>query len=307
MNHQINETEQEPLLNPCADPIFKTLFTDESEEAHQALTCFLCDILEREVTDVVLQPNELSGETDEDRQSEFDINCKIDGKFANIEMQGKSKKSDYGRRAEYHAAHLLNHYTPKKTDWDKVPQVFQISVMNFYFDRKTKNSINHYVMRNKEGRTVSNTLNIIFMELPKIRHLDDDASRLTKAQMWGKFFLNANKPKKAEYVQQLIQANGGIKMAFTVLKNISQDEINWQKETHYWMRISDEITMKNAGIRQGLRRGRIEGKAEGKKEQAEESAKTALDMNLPIEQVSKITGLPREKVLELKNQQNTQK
>ena len=243
MNHQINETEQEPLLNPCADPIFKTLFTDESEEAHQALTCFLCDILEREVTDVVLQPNELSGETDEDRQSEFDINCKIDGKFANIEMQGKSKKSDYGRRAEYHAAHLLNHYTPKKTDWDKVPQVFQISVMNFYFDRKTKNSINHYVMRNKEGRTVSNTLNIIFMELPKIRHLDDDVSRLTKAQMWGKFFLNANKPKKAEYVQQLIQANGGIKMAFTVLKNISQDEINWQRETHYWMHISEHILL----------------------------------------------------------------
>ena len=307
MNHQINETEQEPLLNPCADPIFKTLFTDESEEAHQALTCFLCDILEREVTDVVLQPNELSGETDEDRQSEFDINCKIDGKFANIEMQGKSKKSDYGRRAEYHAAHLLNHYTPKKTDWDKVPQVFQISVMNFYFDRKSQESISHYVMRNKEGRTVSNTLNIIFMELPKIRKLDDDISRLTKAQMWGKFFLYANKTKRAKYVQQLIHANGGIKMAFTVLKNISQDELNWQKETHYWMRISDEITMKNAGIRQGLRRGRIEGKAEGKKEQAVESAKTALSMNLPIEQVSKITGLPREKVLELKNQQNTQK
>ena len=29
------------LLNPCADPIFKILFTTESPEAHQALTCFL--------------------------------------------------------------------------------------------------------------------------------------------------------------------------------------------------------------------------------------------------------------------------
>ena len=306
MNQKINEIAQEHLLNPCADPIFKTLFTDASEEAHQALTCFLCDILEREVTDVVLQPNELSGETDEDRQSEFDINCKIDGKFANIEMQGKSKKSDYGRRAEYHAAHLLNHYTPKKTDWDKVPQVFQISVMNFYFDRKSKKSINHYVMRNKEGRTVSNTLNIILMELPKIRHLDDDISRLTKAQMWGKFFLNANKPKKAEYVQQLIQANGGIIMAFTVLKNISQDEINWQKETHYWMRISDEITMKNAGIRQGLRRGRIEGRKEGRAEKAEEDAIALLNEGDSPEKISRCLKIPLEKVLGLQKQINPQ-
>ena len=74
------------LLNPCADPIFKILFTDASDEAHEALTCFLSDILEKTVTDVVLQPNELSGESASDKQSEFDINCKIDGKIANIEM-----------------------------------------------------------------------------------------------------------------------------------------------------------------------------------------------------------------------------
>lgn len=77
------------LLNPCADPIFKILFTTNSEESHQALTCFLSDILEKTVTDVVLQPNELAGEAFGDRQSEFDINCKIDGKIANIVCREK--------------------------------------------------------------------------------------------------------------------------------------------------------------------------------------------------------------------------
>ena len=43
-------------------------------------------MLEKPVTDVVLQPNELSGEAISDKQSEFDINCKVDGKIANIEM-----------------------------------------------------------------------------------------------------------------------------------------------------------------------------------------------------------------------------
>ena len=85
-------------------------------------------------------------------------------------------------------------------------------------------------------------------------------------------------------------------MAFTVLKNISQDELNWQKETHYWMRISDEITMKNAGIRQGLRRGRIEGK----KEQVEEDAIALLKDGDSPEKISRCLQLPLERVLELK-------
>ena len=74
------------LLNPCADPTFKILFTDESPQAHQALTCFLTDIIGKKVSDVQLQPNELSGEAVTDKQSEFDINCKIEGKVVNIEM-----------------------------------------------------------------------------------------------------------------------------------------------------------------------------------------------------------------------------
>ena len=98
--------------------------------------------LGKTVTDVVIQPNELSGESDSDKQSEFDINCKIDGKIANIEMQGENDKQAYGKRAEYHAAHVLNHYTQKGMDWDKIPQVFQISVLNFIFDKDAKKSVN---------------------------------------------------------------------------------------------------------------------------------------------------------------------
>lgn len=302
-----NQPKQRPLLNPCADPIFKILFTDESKEAHKALTCFLCDILGKTVTDVVLQPNELSGETDQDKQTEFDINCKIDGKFANIEMQNEGKKTDYGKRAEYHAAHILNHYSPKGTDWEDIPQVFQISVLNFFFDQENKSYLNHYVLRNSNGRTISKTINVIFLELPKLYEIDDDISKLTKAQMWGKFFLYASKEDKSDFVQELIKANGGIKMAFTVLKSISQDELNWQRETHYWMRISDEKTMKRAARQEGLAEGRAEGLAEGRAEgRTQGSTEKAVEAALTIirkykaspEEAAKDVGAPLDKVLE---------
>ena len=295
------------LLNPCADPIFKILFTDDSDEARQALTCFLSDILRKTVTDVVLQPNELSGESSSDKQSEFDINCKIDGEVANIEMQGENNRNNYGKRAEYHVAHVLNHYTTKGIDWDAIPKVYQISVLNFVFDKENRKSINHYVMRNDEGRTISKTMNVIFMELPKIRKLGDDIARLTKAQMWGKFFLYAPVPEKADYVRRLTEANGGIKMAFTVLKNVSQDELNWYHETRYWMHVSDELTMKNAAKKEGLAEGKqlgfTEGErtglAKGEQKAKLETARNLIKKNVALDTIAECTGLSLEEVQKL--------
>ena len=276
------------LLNPCVDPIFKILFTNESEEAHQALTGFLSDIFGKPVTEVTLQPNELSGESVSDKQSEFDINCLLEGKKINIEMQGLNNSQHYGNRVEYHVAHLLNHYVPKGMDWEDIPQVFQISVLNFLFDTDERNCLNHYKFKNENGRSVAERMNIIFIELPKINILPDDISLLTPAQMWGKFFLEASDTNKRAFIDKLSKANRGIKMAVTVLKNISQDELNWYHESRYWMHVSDEKTKLNSAIKQG------------KQEQAEETAKNLLVMKiLTEEQIAQGTGLPIEKVQEL--------
>ena len=294
------------LLNPLADPTFKILFTDSSPEAHEALTCFLTDILGKPVTDVVLQPNELSGEDIHDKQSEFDINCKLDGKVVNIEMQGKNFQSDYGQRAEYHVAHLLNHYTPKGMDWINIPQVFQISVLNFVFDEKEEDCISVYTMKNDHQRPVSETMNIIFLELPKVEQLPDDVTRLTPAQMWGKFFISSATSEKQDFVKALCKVNRGIKMAVTVLENVSQDELNWYHESRYWMHVSDVKTSINASRRKGLAEGRAEGReqglaegrAEGRAEGAAaanlENARKMKDMNIDYDTILKITGITKE-------------
>ena len=288
------------LLNPCVDPIFKILFTDESKESNIALTCFLTDIIGKKVSNVVLQPNELSGETNTDKQSEFDINCKIDGKIVNIEMQGLNKDNHFGRRAEYHVAHLYNHYVTKGLDWKETPQAFQISVLNFTFDDSEKDCISYYLMRNQNGRTIAGMLNVIFMELPKIEPVPDDISLLTPVQMWGKFFLYANKPDKSDFVEKLAEENRGIKMAVTVLKNISQDEMNWYHETRYWMHVSDEKTMINEAERRGRAEGKKEGKAEGVLEGIKQVAQEAIKAGLPPEQIALLTGLSKEEINQLK-------
>ena len=89
-------------------------------------------------------------------------------------------------------------------------------------------------------------------------------------------------------------------MAFTVLKNVSQDELNWYHETRYWMHVSDEVTRINAAIREGHAKGLAEGLAEGEHKKAVEAARNLLKMNiLSIDQIAQAQGLPLEKVQEL--------
>lgn len=283
------------LLNPCADPSFKSLFTTNSEESHQALTCFLSDIVGKTVTDVELQPNELPVEALSDKQAEFDITCKIQDEVVNIEMQGRNIKDNYGKRTEYHVAHLLNHYTPKGMPWEKTPPVYQISVLNFVFDDEEKNCFNHYQMRNENGRSISQTMNVLFLELPKVEPLPDDIKTLTVIEMWGKFFLYANRPDKQVFIEELAKANRGIQMAVTVLRNISQDELNWYRESSYWMRVSDEKTMKNAAEKHG----REEGLA---------TAVLGFYKNkVPIEIIAKSLNMTEEQVQEIISKSPTQK
>ena len=84
-------------------------------------------------------------------------------------------------------------------------------------------------------------------------------------------------------------------MAFTVLENVSQDELNWYHETRYWMHVSDELTMKNAAKREG----RAEGIAEGEHKAKLETARNLLAEGITQDIIAKCTGIPLEEVQKL--------
>jgi len=96
-------------------------------------------------------------------------------------------------------------------------------------------------------------------------------------------------------------------MAFTVLENVSQDELNWYHETRYWMHVSDELTMKNAARREGRAEGLKEGIAEGKHKKAVEDARNFLAEGISPEIIAKCTGLPFEEVQKLADEIATKK
>ena len=150
--------------------------------------------------------------------------------------------------------------------------------------------------------------------------------------MWGKFFIYANNPEKQDFIKELSKANRGIQMAVRVLHSMSQDELNWYRESSYWMRVSDDKTMKNAaerkglekgfkkgikqgreagriqGLQEGRQKGRLEGRLEGIQEgiqtKAVEDAIELLKEKVDPKIIAKCVKLPLEQVLELQKKQN---
>ena len=77
------------LLDVWRDPIFKKLFTDNNPKSKKALQSFLEAIIGKPISEIELQNTELPIENSFDKQSRFDLHCKIDNsEYANIEIQG---------------------------------------------------------------------------------------------------------------------------------------------------------------------------------------------------------------------------
>lgn len=259
------------LLNPRCDAIFKTLFTHNSDEGRLALKSFLEAVLEAKVSDLRLIPSETAIESEYDKQAIFDIACTLnDNEAANIEVQGINVGGSYDKRAEYYAAHLLNHFTPKGTSWPDVPKVFQISVLNFVYDNSTKKAFSVYNMRTSDCRELSNRTTIIFIELPKLTSENEDTEALTAAEKWAKFLLYADDETKQGFIKKLCSQEEGIMAAQGILSKISQDDINWAIETSREKWLGDQITMerwvsdaRREAIKEGLKQGIQQGLEEG--------------------------------------------
>ena len=316
------------LLNPRLDPIFKSLFTQRSEDSQKALESFLSAIFEKTVTNVEIDKNEIPIESEKDKQAIFDVTCRIDeeNKILNIEMQGINSHSSFDNRSEYHVAHLLNHFVKRGTDWDDVPQAFMISVLNFTYDKTEEDAILAYEMRLENGKKLmSARMNIIFIELPKIAQLPDEpVEKLTHGQRWGKFFLYADRKDKLEYIQKLVQSEEGLMYAQNALSSISQSDAEWRRERDFIDAELTANTIRNQAIKKGLQEGRDQGLQEGREQglqqglqegrelglqqgrelKAIEDAKEFLKENIAPEIIAKCVKLPLDQVLELQKEIN---
>ena len=98
----------------------------------------------------------------------------------------------------------------------------------------------------EQGLTLKQRLNVIYLELPKIRKLAKrPAETLTKIERWGIFLAYADNPEMQDYLRGITMMEESIMNANNVLEEISVDEANWYLQNAYddWER--DQLSFKN--------------------------------------------------------------
>ena len=309
------------LLNPRCDPSFKAMFTQNTPSANAALADFISAMIGRTVTHVELTANEPAADLLDELQMSFDVGVTFDGgERAAIEMQGKNRDYGWTSRAEIQCARLLAVSAKKGSSWH-APCVYQMSVLNFTLrecedgaagesgaagaadavhtsrerahNKDDKRPFSWYTMREKGGAPLSGLMNILFLELPKLRsRFGTPPEKLSKLEKWGLFLLYADSPDAQEYIAALLKNEGGLMNAKTALTDISEDERNWWIQNSYDIARRDrEEEMQNT-LARGLARGRAEGEQKAKLEMA----KLMLANNMPLADIVTYTGLSEEVV-----------
>ena len=290
----VSQMQTGALLNPRIDSTFKALFTQPTEESREALRSFLSAATEHTVVAVKLTASDAPEKFSGQRSVSYDIICEFDnGLSANIEMQAFNQKYDYGKRAEYQVARLETTYLKKGDDWEKAPKVYQITVLDFNYTSKAtvKKPISRYAMRTYDGRELSNTLNIIFIELPKAEPLEETVEENTPLENWAVFLKNADNPDKQKIIQKLTEKEVGLMQAKKSLSSISANQDLWIAQYRQEIFERDQ----RSSISAAKREGRMEGRMEGIRDTARILKQTGVDFAI----IEKSTGLSIEEISKL--------
>ncbi|MCR5125513.1 MAG: PD-(D/E)XK nuclease family transposase [Treponema sp.] len=322
------ESNKGKLLNPRLDSTFKAIFTQPTEESRAALHSFLEAATESKIDEVSFEPNGAAQQFGMQRNVDYDINVRFStGESAEIEMQAWQQNYDYGMRAEYQAARLLSTYLGSGELWSEVKKVYQISILDYNYnpksDEKTERradgtvpkraAINYYTMKAQDGSRLSDILNIIFIELPRVKpadQTDEELSKLSLLEKWALFFKYADNLNTSPIVKKITETEVGIMNAQNVLSSISSDRALWLQQYHAEIRerdrLSDLAGAREKAIKEGLAEGMEKGLAEGRATGLAEGKATGLAEGraegraAAVEELKKLLGegIPLEEALE---------
>ena len=307
------------LLSPLNDFTFKSIFTQETEESNLALKSFISVVLNRAVLSVSLKSNEPYKETSKQKSMFFDVSVEFnDGEIADLEMQARNQGYNFGTRAEIQTARMLSNNAKKGGKKWKAKNVYQISVLNFHYKEDDKKEMRWYTMKDETGETLSEKLNVIFIDLVSIRQntKHKPLESLSSIEKWGLFFSYVDHHDKEDYIKNIVSTEEGIMAADKTVRKISKQDSNWFTQNSIWVAERDRSArmeyekekMREQGLQEGRQQGLQEGRQQGlqqglqqgSQQKAEEIAINLLKIGLlSNEQIAQSSGLSIEKVLEL--------
>ena len=271
-------------INLFTDFGFKKLFGEEPNK--DLLISFLNSLLEGKelIADLTYLKSERLGKNEGERKAVYDLYCSNEkGEKFIVEIQ-RVKQEFFKDRSLYYSTFAIQEQALKGKKWNyELKAVYMIAVLDFEFSDGDVEKFHHRVklIEEETQKVFYDKLSFIYLEIPKFdKRLDELASDYEK---WLFAFKNLHRlremPKELE--------EGIFKKLFQlaeIAKMKPKDRTFYEDSLKdYWdLKSSMETYFK-----------------EGKAARNLEMAKIALQEGLPIDMISKLTGLSKEDIEKL--------
>lgn len=292
------------FLDPKADLTFKKIFGQHPRLIISFLNAVMPFEPGRYIVNVEYLPSEMIPENPGRKYSIVDVRCTDNHKRQFIVEMQANWEEGFMNRIVFNAGKAYVRQLEKGQEYDLLQTVYTLAILSENFDRKSDQFYHHYKIVNVENtEEVIEGLEFVLVELNKFR--PENMADRKHAMIWLRFLKEVNEDLKAlppemlEFEDVRLAAELCEESAFT-----PEELAAYEK---YWDLVRTEKTaMKSAmkkgrieGRTEGRAEGRAEGRTEGRAEKTLEIALKGLEMGMSIEDMSHLTGLPKQQIEKL--------
>ena len=301
------EVEIEKVITPITnDKIFKMIFGNEK---YPNITAYLVSVLlnipYQLVKDKIVFKNTKNNlKRKDEKRSDKDVVFIVeleDEKSLKINLEMNNTKYISSITISRNVYYLSNFHSiglKEKEDYDKLLQTIQYNFNRGYVDRVNKEKIDEYYLRNKYGNILTEDIKIVHInidELSKVWYSENRNKHSKNYQILCGLsaLMVCTKKSKLEEELRKIPLEEEIKEEMErIIEEMNYDDAIPER---IYDPVEEERRIREGEISRAKRLGKKEGKEEGIKEgtvsEKKTIAKSMLKDNIPIEQISKYTGL----------------
>lgn len=269
--------ETNEFIPITSDVMFKAIFgREENIKFPCKLLSYLIDMsYEDLLNNLKFTKNETGKEKKEDSNYRQDLVVTLDDVSINIEMNNNSSEEIRERNISYMMR--LREDRKNKKDYN---QVIQVNLNNYCY--KEDNTIRRdFLISSKDNMILTNKIVIIDIYLPNIKKKMYNKDSLSEMERFLLIGLEENKQKALEYVGDDI-----------IMKDLEERISDWTLSDDLRESYDKEWALKDEAKREGVIQGIEQGKSE--------IIKKFLTSGMKIEEISKITDIPVEKIQQIK-------
>lgn len=296
-------------LNPKADLTFKRVFGEHPDLVMSLLNALLPLTAGQEITDIEYLPAEMVPDNPLRKNSIVDVRCRDkSGRQFLVEMQ-MIWSPEFRQRVLFNASKAYVRQIDSGEEYELLQPVYSLNLVNEIFEPDLKGFYHYYrLVHIEHSEKVIDGLHLIFVELPKFN--PHTYSEKKMQVLWLRYLTEIN--EQTREVPEDLMANPEVKKAVTALEESAFTEAQLLGYEKFWDIISVEKTLYNSAERRGMEKGMKKGLEKGMEEGMEKGMEKGLEKGheeeknqiarkmksdgLPIDIISKYTGLSVEEI-----------